>query len=194
MLSPGQLKRGQIVEIDGEPVLGLEGDLLLLVALGAVGQLGVKEAAVAGGSAAVPVDRHRGLLGAGTRQRGILAQEAVAGMQRVTAGRGGGLNDLVDRLLAGHVARHRDHAVAEALPQLGMGGGQVLVTIAGDENIIFGGEKKLDRALCELIDEYQPKAAFVYSTCIVGVMLYQVFASQSYAQVSLVFPSGVLPP
>ena len=37
-------------------------------------------------------------------------------------------------------------------------------------DVIDGGEKKLSRALCQLIDRYQPKAAFVYSTCIVGVI------------------------
>jgi nitrogenase molybdenum-cofactor synthesis protein NifE len=37
-------------------------------------------------------------------------------------------------------------------------------------DVIHGGEKKLSRALCQLIDRYQPKAAFVYSTCIVGVI------------------------
>ncbi|MDP2106913.1 MAG: nitrogenase component 1, partial [Desulfobulbaceae bacterium] len=36
--------------------------------------------------------------------------------------------------------------------------------------VIFGGEKKLYAALIELIDRYQPKAAFVYSTCIVGII------------------------
>ena len=39
-----------------------------------------------------------------------------------------------------------------------------------ERDVVYGGEKKLDRALCELIDEYQPKAAFVYSTCIVGLI------------------------
>ena len=39
-----------------------------------------------------------------------------------------------------------------------------------EKDVIFGGEKKLDRALSELIDRYQPKAAFVYSTCIVGII------------------------
>ena len=39
-----------------------------------------------------------------------------------------------------------------------------------ERDIIFGGEKKLARALSELIDAYQPKAAFVYSTCIVGLI------------------------
>jgi nitrogenase molybdenum-cofactor synthesis protein NifE len=37
-------------------------------------------------------------------------------------------------------------------------------------DVIQGGEKKLTKALCQLIDQYQPKAAFVYSTCIVGVI------------------------
>ena len=37
-------------------------------------------------------------------------------------------------------------------------------------DVIYGGEKKLRAGLCELIDTYKPKAAFVYSTCIVGVI------------------------
>jgi len=37
-------------------------------------------------------------------------------------------------------------------------------------DVIQGGEKKLAKALCQLIDRHQPKAAFVYSTCIVGVI------------------------
>jgi nitrogenase molybdenum-cofactor synthesis protein NifE len=39
-----------------------------------------------------------------------------------------------------------------------------------ERDVIFGGEKKLQAALVELIDRYQPKAAFVYSTCIVGII------------------------
>ncbi len=39
-----------------------------------------------------------------------------------------------------------------------------------EKDVVFGGEKKLYRALCELIDRYHPKAAFVYSTCIVGII------------------------
>lgn len=39
-----------------------------------------------------------------------------------------------------------------------------------ENDVIFGGEKKLYRALVELIDRYEPKAAFVYSTCIVGII------------------------
>lgn len=37
-------------------------------------------------------------------------------------------------------------------------------------DVIQGGEKKLFTALSELIDEYKPKAAFVYATCIVGII------------------------
>ena len=39
-----------------------------------------------------------------------------------------------------------------------------------EKDVIYGGEKKLYRALVELIDEYQPKAAFIYTTCIIGVI------------------------
>ena len=39
-----------------------------------------------------------------------------------------------------------------------------------EKDVIFGGEKKLHRALIDLIDTHQPKAAFVYSTCIVGLI------------------------
>src|SRR5210317_1844215 len=37
-------------------------------------------------------------------------------------------------------------------------------------DVVFGGEKKLAKALDELIDLHKPKAAFVYSTCIVGII------------------------
>jgi len=39
-----------------------------------------------------------------------------------------------------------------------------------ERDVIFGGEKKLYRALIELIDRHSPKGAFVYSTCIVGII------------------------
>ena len=39
-----------------------------------------------------------------------------------------------------------------------------------ERDVVFGGEKKLERALRELIARHQPKAAFVYSTCIVGII------------------------
>lgn len=39
-----------------------------------------------------------------------------------------------------------------------------------EKDVIFGGEKKLEKALLELIEAYRPKAAFIYSTCIVGII------------------------
>jgi len=39
-----------------------------------------------------------------------------------------------------------------------------------EKDIIFGGEKKLASALDTLIDTHKPKAAFVYATCIVGLI------------------------
>ncbi len=43
-------------------------------------------------------------------------------------------------------------------------------TDLSETDIIFGGEKKLEQALFELIELYTPKAAFVYCTCIVGII------------------------
>lgn len=39
-----------------------------------------------------------------------------------------------------------------------------------ERDVVFGGEPKLYTALTELIEAYKPKAAFVYSTCIVGII------------------------
>jgi len=39
-----------------------------------------------------------------------------------------------------------------------------------ERDVIFGGEKKLYQAALELINAHKPKAAFIYSTCIVGVI------------------------
>ncbi|WP_457574153.1 nitrogenase iron-molybdenum cofactor biosynthesis protein NifE [Desulfolithobacter sp.] len=39
-----------------------------------------------------------------------------------------------------------------------------------ERDVIFGGEKKLTAALRELIARHNPRAAFVYSTCIVGII------------------------
>jgi nitrogenase molybdenum-cofactor synthesis protein NifE len=39
-----------------------------------------------------------------------------------------------------------------------------------ERDVIFGGEKKLYKVLSELIDAYHPRAAFVYGTCIIGVI------------------------
>lgn len=43
-------------------------------------------------------------------------------------------------------------------------------TDLGENDVIFGGEKKLKASLIELINYYKPKAAFIYSTCIVGLI------------------------
>ncbi|MCX7920561.1 MAG: nitrogenase iron-molybdenum cofactor biosynthesis protein NifE [Clostridia bacterium] len=39
-----------------------------------------------------------------------------------------------------------------------------------EQDVIFGGEKKLAGAIDEIIVKYSPKVVFVYSTCIVGVI------------------------
>ncbi|MCL6477889.1 MAG: nitrogenase iron-molybdenum cofactor biosynthesis protein NifE [Peptococcaceae bacterium] len=39
-----------------------------------------------------------------------------------------------------------------------------------EEDVIFGGEEKLSRAIDELVEKYWPPLVFVYSTCIVGVI------------------------
>ncbi|MCL6635230.1 MAG: nitrogenase iron-molybdenum cofactor biosynthesis protein NifE [Peptococcaceae bacterium] len=39
-----------------------------------------------------------------------------------------------------------------------------------EHDVIFGGEKKLARAIDELVLKYHPKLVFVYATCIVGVI------------------------
>ena len=39
-----------------------------------------------------------------------------------------------------------------------------------EKEVIFGGEPKLYQALTELIATYRPRAAFVYATCIVGII------------------------
>ena len=39
-----------------------------------------------------------------------------------------------------------------------------------EEHVIYGGEKKLYASLTELITAYRPKAAFVYATCIIGLI------------------------
>ena len=39
-----------------------------------------------------------------------------------------------------------------------------------EKDVVFGGEPKLYHALSELIEKYKPAAAFVYATCIIGVI------------------------
>ncbi|WP_058485532.1 nitrogenase iron-molybdenum cofactor biosynthesis protein NifE [Defluviitalea phaphyphila] len=39
-----------------------------------------------------------------------------------------------------------------------------------EQDIIFGGEKKLSNAIDEIVNRYNPKLIFVYATCVVGVI------------------------
>ncbi|MBZ4653129.1 MAG: nifD 13 [Peptococcaceae bacterium] len=39
-----------------------------------------------------------------------------------------------------------------------------------EQDVIFGGEKKLTKAIEELVQKYRPRLVFVYSTCVVGVI------------------------
>lgn len=39
-----------------------------------------------------------------------------------------------------------------------------------EKDVVFGGEVKLEASLRQLIAQYQPKAAFVYATCIAGII------------------------
>lgn len=39
-----------------------------------------------------------------------------------------------------------------------------------ERHVVFGGERQLEESLLELIAEHSPRAAFVYATCIVGVI------------------------
>lgn len=39
-----------------------------------------------------------------------------------------------------------------------------------EQDIVFGGEKKLALAIDQLVEKYSPRVVFVYSTCIVGVI------------------------
>ncbi|MDK2984695.1 MAG: nitrogenase molybdenum-cofactor synthesis protein NifE [Clostridia bacterium] len=39
-----------------------------------------------------------------------------------------------------------------------------------EDDVIFGGERKLSRAIDQLVNKYNPRLIFVYSTCIVGVI------------------------
>ncbi len=43
-------------------------------------------------------------------------------------------------------------------------------TDLGEKEVIYGGADKLRRALDQLIDAYQPQAAFVYATCVSGLI------------------------
>ena len=39
-----------------------------------------------------------------------------------------------------------------------------------EKDVIYGGEQKCESALMELVEHYRPQAAFVYATCIVGLI------------------------
>lgn len=39
-----------------------------------------------------------------------------------------------------------------------------------EQDVIFGGEKKLEAAIIEVAEKYRPKLIFIYATCIVGVI------------------------
>jgi len=39
-----------------------------------------------------------------------------------------------------------------------------------EKDVVFGGEEKLEKALRDLISRHQPRATFVYATCIAGVI------------------------
>lgn len=39
-----------------------------------------------------------------------------------------------------------------------------------EQDVVFGGEKKLSLAIDEIVEKYSPKLIFVYATCIVGVI------------------------
>lgn len=39
-----------------------------------------------------------------------------------------------------------------------------------EQDVIFGGEKKLEKAIEEVVEKHHPKLIFIYATCIVGVI------------------------
>lgn len=61
-------------------------------------------------------------------------------------------------------------------------------TDLSETDVIYGGEKKLAMALKELIHRYAPKAAFVYCTCIVGIIGDDVDAVCRQAEVQTGIP------
>lgn len=57
-----------------------------------------------------------------------------------------------------------------------------------EKDVVYGGEKKLAQAIRELVREYNPSAAFIYATCIVGVIGDDVKAVCKSAQAELGVP------
>jgi nitrogenase molybdenum-cofactor synthesis protein NifE len=57
-----------------------------------------------------------------------------------------------------------------------------------EKDVVYGGEKKLYSAICELAGTYKPKAVFVYATCISGVIGDDVKAVCKRAQEEMGLP------
>jgi nitrogenase molybdenum-cofactor synthesis protein NifE len=57
-----------------------------------------------------------------------------------------------------------------------------------EKDIVFGGERKLSESLHELVQRYRPKAAFVYATCVVGLIGDDVPAICREAELALGIP------
>ncbi|MGE4489601.1 MAG: nitrogenase iron-molybdenum cofactor biosynthesis protein NifE [Kiritimatiellales bacterium] len=57
-----------------------------------------------------------------------------------------------------------------------------------EKDVVYGGEKKLHQAICELTRQYSPKAVFVYATCIAGVIGDDVKAVCKKAEAELGVP------
>ncbi len=57
-----------------------------------------------------------------------------------------------------------------------------------EKDVVFGGTGKLENTLHELVSRYRPKAAFVYATCIVGIIGDDVDAVCRKAEMSLGLP------
>jgi nitrogenase molybdenum-cofactor synthesis protein NifE len=57
-----------------------------------------------------------------------------------------------------------------------------------EQDVIFGGESKLQMAIYELATQYSPQAVFVYSTCIIGLIGDDVTAVCKQAQQELRIP------
>ena len=57
-----------------------------------------------------------------------------------------------------------------------------------EQDVVHGGERKLERALRELITRYKPNAAFVYATCIAGLIGDDVDAVCRHVAADVGFP------
>jgi nitrogenase molybdenum-cofactor synthesis protein NifE len=57
-----------------------------------------------------------------------------------------------------------------------------------EKDVVFGGEKKLEDSLRALVKKYEPKAAFVYATCVVGLIGDDVPAICRRAELELGIP------